>query len=110
MKKSEIKFTVHLDQNNIPEAIDWEASDSGENKHFCKAMMLSMWDKKEENTLRIDLWTKEMKVDEMKLFFHQTFVSMINTLEKATGHDNTIEDMRQYSKVLAQKLELIGSK
>lgn len=107
MKKSEIKFTVQLDANNIPEAIEWDASDSGETKHQCKAMMLSMWDKNEDNTLRIDLWTKEMKVDEMKLFFHQTLVSMINTLEKATGYDNTIEDMRQYTKLLAQKLELI---
>lgn len=107
MKKSEITFTVQLDENNIPEAIDWVASDSGESKHHCKAMMLSMWDKNEENTLRIDLWTKEMKVEEMKLFFHQTLVSMINTLEKATGNDNTIEDMRQYTKLLAKKLELI---
>ena len=107
MKQSEIKFTVKLDANNIPDEIEWEASDSGENKHQCKAMMLSMWDKKEENTLRIDLWTKEMKVDEMKLFFHQTLVSMINTLEKATGNDNTIEEMRQYTKLLAKKLELI---
>ena len=37
--------------------------------------MLSVWDAvKTQETLRIDLWTKDMPVDEMKLFFHQTLV------------------------------------
>jgi hypothetical protein len=29
--------------------------------------------------MRIDLWTKEMPVDEMKIFFHQTLVAMSDT-------------------------------
>lgn len=110
MKQSEINFKVTLDANKIPEKIEWLATDAGETEpHECKAIMLSMWDKKEDNSLRIDLWTKEMMVDEMKLFFHQSFVSMINTLERATGTDNTIVDMREYAKELAKKLELINS-
>ncbi len=111
MKKSEINFEISLDANKIPENIVWNATDAGEDKKKqCKAVMLSMWDKQESNTLRIDLWTKEMRVDEMKLFFHQSFVSMINTLERATGVDNTILEMREYAKYLAEKLELIETK
>ena len=107
MKKSDITFSVELDETKMPINIEWQATDAGEETNNCKAMMLSMWDRKEENTMRIDLWTKDMKVDEMKLFFHQTFVSMINTLERATGADNTILEMREYSKHLAEQMKLI---
>jgi gliding motility-associated protein GldC len=107
MKKSDINFSVELDETKMPVNISWSASDAGEIDNNCKAMMLSMWDRKEENTMRIDLWTKDMKVDEMRLFFHQTFVSMINTLERATGTDTTIQEMREYSKHLAEQMELI---
>ena len=71
-KSSEIKFTVHLDENDVPLRIDWEAED-GNVKSRCKSMMVSMWDENEENTLRMDLWTKEMKVDEMKQFLSSIF-------------------------------------
>ena len=110
-KQATINFNITLDEKKVPEAISWQASDSGEDvAHDCKAIMLSMWDKKEENTLRIDLWTKDMMADEMKLFFHQTFVSMINALERATGSDNTIEEMRAFSRDIAKKMELMDSK
>jgi|GEM_PF-629288 len=70
-KTSEIKITVDLDENHIPEKMHWSASDGGVNGP-CKAFMLSVWDSKENNTLRIDLWNKEMTVDDMKKFAHQT--------------------------------------
>jgi gliding motility-associated protein GldC len=41
--------------------------------------MLSVWDSKSKESMRIDLWTKEMPVDEMKIFFHQTLVAMSDT-------------------------------
>ena len=67
MKKSEIKFIVTLDKENIPEKIEWMAEDSINNGlSDTKSISLSLWDEKKNNTLRIDLWTKEMKTDEMK--------------------------------------------
>lgn len=36
-----------------------------------KTMMLSLWDKEDKVTLGIDLWTKEMLVDDMNLHFYQ---------------------------------------
>lgn len=108
MKSSEIKFTITLDENNLPEKIHWNASDSGLNgEQECKSIMLSIWDPKEENTLRIDLWTKDMMVDEMKLFFHQTLVSMANTLERATGDEDTVKEVRDFAYHLAKKMNLI---
>ena len=61
MKTSDIRLTVHLDDNHVPERIDWEAEDTN-SKNSSKAVLLSLWDAEEKNTLRIDLCAKEMSV------------------------------------------------
>ena len=76
---SEIKFLVELDENRVPEKLTWTAQDGGVQLEEAKAMLLSIWDGQAQETLRIDLWTKEMPVDEMKLFFHQTLTAMADT-------------------------------
>jgi len=108
MKQSEITINVTVDDNHLPEKITWQATDSGvDGVNECKSIMLSIWNPKEENTMRIDLWTKDMMVDEMKLFFHQTLVSMANTLERATGDDETVKEVRDFANNLAKKMNLI---
>ena len=81
---SEIKFKVGLDENKIPETIFWTAEDGGIEESESKAIMISVWDHLKKDTLRMDLWTKDMPVDEMKQFFHQTLVSMAESFERAT--------------------------
>src|ERR1051326_328515 len=103
MKTSEIKFTVTLDENNLPVNITWEASDANE-KSDCKAIMLSVWDKKENNTLRVDLYTKDFYVEEMKQFFHQSLHLMGETFKRATGEDKIIEDLNDYCEHFAEKM------
>ena len=103
-KTSNITIQVGLDENNIPEQLRWEASDTGEKAAEAKAILMSIWDEKSKETLRIDLWTKEMRVDEMKLFFHQTLVSMADTLERATSEDKMAADMRDFCHHFAEKL------
>lgn len=109
MKKSDITFTVSLDENNLPEKIDWRASDAGEQSQ-CKSMMIALWDANENNTLRIDLWTKDMMVDEMKMFFHQNLLSMADTLERATGETAAAKDMRAFAQQFGEKMDLIKKK
>ena len=58
-------------------------------------MILSLWDKKDGNAMRIDLWEKEMTVDEMKKFFHQTLLTMADSFERATGEKNITEDLKR---------------
>ena len=103
-KSSDIKIQVGLDENNIPESLNWEASDTEEKANEAKAILMSIWDPKKKETLRIDLWTKEMTVDEMKHFFHQTLVSMSDTLERATNEDKMASDMRDFCQHFAEKL------
>lgn len=103
---SEIKFIVELDENRVPEKLMWTAEDGGINAEEAKAVMLSIWDSKAQETLRIDLWTKDMPVDEMKKFFHQTLVAMADTFERATSDEKMTGTMRDFCDYFAEKLEL----
>jgi len=103
---SEIKFLVELDENRVPEKLSWTAQDGGVDTEEAKAIMLSIWDSKAQETLRIDLWTKDMPVDEMKLFFHQTLVAMADTFNRATDDEKMTETMRDFCDYFAEKLEL----
>ena len=68
--------------------------------------MISVWDHKKKDTLRMDLWTKDMPVDEMKQFYHQTLVSMADTFERATDDTKMGDTMRDFCEYFAEKLEL----
>jgi len=103
---SEIKFLVELDQNRVPEKLTWTAQDGGVDAEEAKAMMLSIWDSKAKETLRIDLWTKDMPVDEMKQFFHQTLVAMADTFERATNDEKMTATMKDFCDYFAEKLDL----
>ncbi len=103
---SEIKFKVELDENKVPEAISWTAKDGGIDKAESKALMISVWDHKKKDTLRMDLWTKDMPVDDMKQFFHQTLVSMASTFHRATDDQKMTDTMRDFCDYFAEKLEL----
>lgn len=103
---SEIKFQIELDENKVPEQLFWSAQDGGITEKETKAILLSIWDSKEQETLRIDLWTKEMPVDEMKLFFHQTLVAMSDTYQRATGDEKMADTLKDFCDYFAEKLEL----
>lgn len=104
---SEIKFTVELDENKIPEKLNWSAQDGGITNEEAKAIMVSIWDAKAKETMRIDLWTKDMPVDEMKQFFHQTLVAMSDTFERATNDEKMTATMKDFCEYFAEKMDLI---
>jgi gliding motility-associated protein GldC len=104
--KSTIELTVELDENRVPETLHWSAEDGGINNEEAKAMMLSVWDQSQQETLRIDLWTKDMPIDEMQIFFHQTLVSMANAYKRATQDEKMYETMKDFCDYFAEKLEL----
>jgi len=107
-QKKDINITVELDENNVPTNIEWKATDlEGRDVAECRAMLLSLWDPERKDTLRLDLWTKNMTMDEMKIFFHQTMVTMADTLENSTNEKDMAEDMRDFCSYFADKLEII---
>jgi len=103
---SKIELNVALDENRVPEKLTWSAEDGGIDNQDAKAMMLSVWDSNTQEMLRIDLWTKDMPVDEMKVFFHQTLVAMSNTFNRATQDDKMTATMKDFCDYFAEKLEL----
>ena len=106
-QSKKIDIEVVLDEQNVPEDIIWQATDlEGYDQASCRAMILSLWDHTNKDTLRLDLWTKEMTVDEMKIFFHQTLVTMADTLEKSTNDPRISGDMRDFCDYFAEKMEI----
>jgi gliding motility-associated protein GldC len=103
---SEIKINVTLDENKIPDTMHWTAEDGGIDNEATKAVLLSVWDHKAKESLRIDLWTKDMPLDEMKVFFHQTLSAMTDTFERATNDAKMSATMRDFCDYFAEKLEL----
>jgi gliding motility-associated protein GldC len=103
---STIAFEITTDENHVPEKITWEAS-AEQTKSTAKATLVSIWDEKEENTLRIDLWNKDMTTDEMKRFFHQSLLTMADTFERATNEAEMAEDLRHFSHYFAEKMKLV---
>ena len=105
-KTSEINLAVGMNENNVPLNIRWTAEDGSE-ESVAKAMILSLWDEREQNTMRIDLWTKDMTVDEMKRFYHQTMLTMADTFERATNESRMANEMREFGKFFGEKMGLI---
>ena len=98
MKTSTISIDVQLNDEKVPEAIYWRASDSTiADMQKAKALMLAFWDSAEKTALRIDLWTKDMMVDEMTDFFYQTFMTMADTYGRATQHEELVEHMKKFA-------------
>ncbi len=96
MKNSEIKFQVELDEKSLPKSITWEASDKeGEGLEATKSISLNVWDNLNHSTLRIDLWTEEMSVVEMKRFYVDILGGMAQTILNSTADEYMSEEIKE---------------
>jgi gliding motility-associated protein GldC len=111
MTTSTITIDVHLDDNKVPEKITWRATDSSaEAVQLAKAMMIAFWDSADKSALRIDLWTKDMMVDEMSDFFYQTFSTMADTYSRATPYKELSNDIKTFAKNFYAKFRDLQAK
>jgi gliding motility-associated protein GldC len=111
MHKSTINIEVGLDEEKMPELIEWNAPDGGvEGKQKAKAVLLSLWDGDEKSALRIDLWTRKMMVDEMNDFFYQTFFGMADTFARATNNKELADSIKDFAKKFHQQASEVLSK
>jgi gliding motility-associated protein GldC len=94
MRKTEIKFDIELDNNNVPEKILWDASDKPDHTLTeTKSISIAVWDNQQKNTLRIDLWAKDMPVDEMKRFYIECLGGMAQSVLQSTGDEYISNEM-----------------
>ncbi len=106
MAISSIVIDVSTDENKVPIGLSWKATDSSiEEAQKAKAMMLAFWDGAEKTALRIDLWTKDMMVDEMADFFYQTMMTMADTYGRATNHKEMVAEMKKFAQDFYQKFQ-----
>ncbi|MBT7619570.1 MAG: gliding motility protein GldC [Flavobacteriales bacterium] len=110
MNKSKLTFDLELDDNNVPKKIIMNSSDNQAEDVLLKSLMIAAWDQKTKETLIVPLWTKDMMVNEMFIMFHQTLMSMANTLSKSTGQDKLAGALRDYCEFFAQETKIIESK
>ncbi|MEI6265288.1 MAG: gliding motility protein GldC [Sphingobacteriia bacterium] len=104
MKQSSISVDIILDEHKVPQNIQWSASDStADMKQDARAMMLAFWDAADKSALRIDLWTKDMMVDEMADFYYQTLMGMADTYLRATQNQEQTDDMKAFAKDFYKK-------
>ena len=96
MKKSEIKFQIELDELNLPKAIQWDASDKeSDGMESTKSISVNVSDNLNHATLRIDLWTEEMSVVEMKRFYIDILGGMAQTILNSTGDEYMSEEIKE---------------
>ena len=105
-KKSEVHITVELDENNIPASMEWSSSD-GNQGGKCRAFFMSLWDEKEQNSMHLHLWTKEMMLDEMKQFIHQSLLGQADTIKKALGDEPLAGSLYDYAHEFALKAGIL---
>jgi gliding motility-associated protein GldC len=102
--KSNINIQIELDEDKMPEIIEWNAPDGGvDGFQKAKAMLLGLWDGQEKSALRIDLWTSKMMVDEMNDFFYQSLMGMSESYLRATRNEALAEEMKQFAKTFHKK-------
>ncbi len=106
MNQSTITIDVLLDPEKIPEQINWSATDSAANMvQKAKAMSVAFWDGADKTALRIDLWTKDMMMDEMADFYYQMMMSMADTFNRATKQQDMSNDMKIFAKSFLEKFK-----
>ena len=106
MDTSTITINVTLDEQKMPEKIGWNATETSSEEHRkAKAMFLSFWDGEERAALRIDLWTKDMMVDEMADFFYQTLMSMGDTYQRATRNGVLAQEIKKFAQAFYKKFQ-----
>jgi len=107
--KNKIEIEVHLDQDKIPNKLKWftEANGTKSKAEESKAIFISIFDKASKDTLKMDLWTKEMQVIEMDRFYYYTLKSMAETYFKSTKNEELANQMMSFVQHFGIKTKIL---
>ena len=106
--KQKLKFEVELDENNLPNSIKMLEEKASNSSIDLKALMIAGWDAKRKETLRVDIWTKDMPVNDMFIMYHQNMMGMATSLEKSTGQNKLANALRDYCEFFAKETKILG--
>ena len=104
-RTAEIKLTVDLDAHNVATRIQWQAEEApGGGPAACQSLMLALWDSGRKTTAAIDLWTREMTIDDMNVFFYQVLHKMADTYLRATKNDSVAQTIHAFGNTFGEGL------
>ena len=106
-KKERLTIDVSMDDNLIPESIEWKSSQENKPSQTASAALIYFWDAKKNETFNLDLWTKEMSVEEMNKMMFQTLMTLANTYERATSEDQMANAMRDFGQFFGERTEIL---
>ena len=106
--KQTLKFEVELDENNLPNSIKMLEEKASNSSIDLKALLIAAWDAKRKETLRVDIWTKDMPVNDMFIMYHQNMMGMATSLEKSTGQNKLANALRDYCDFFAKETKILG--
>ena len=107
MAENNIEIKVTTDENHMPTGIHWTAPNEKINAKSAKAMSLVFWDEDSSSSMNMDLWTKEMSVEEMRHFVCQSMMLLADTLERATNDKAHAEAVRGFTTELAKRVGVL---
>lgn len=101
---ADIHIRVQRDARDDIESIRWSATDAPvPGPQEARAMILALWDPEARTSLRIDLWTKDMTVEDMNDFFFQTLLTLADTYRSATNNEDIMADIKGFAREFAEK-------
>ena len=106
-KKEKFSVEVVMDENLIPEELEWHSSEGNGQSDKASAALIYLWNAQKNETFSLDLWTKKMSVEEMNKMMFQTIMTLANSYEKATSEDQLANAMRDFAEFFGEKTEII---
>ena len=106
-RKETLTVDVIMDENLIPESINWRSTQKDAKKEEASAALMYFWNAKNKETFNLDLWTKKMSIEEMNMMIFQSFMTMANTYERATSEDQLANAMRDFAEFFGEKTKIL---
>jgi len=106
-KKERLTVDVSMDDNLVPETIEWKSSQKNKDSEKASAALIYFWNAEKNETYNLDLWTKEMSIEEMNKMIFQTLMTLANTYERATNEDQLANAMRDFSQFFGERTEIL---
>ena len=106
-KKEQLTVDVTMDENLIPESIQWKSSQENHKLEKASAALIYFWNAEKNETFNLDLWTKKMSIEEMNKMVFQTLMTLANTYERATSEDQLANAMRDFSQFFGERTEIL---
>jgi gliding motility-associated protein GldC len=106
---SEISIKIHLDDQRIPDQIEWQASDAQQaHPAESKSIFLALLDKETLDTSTLFLWTKECQVAEMDRKIFYALSALSDGYYRATQHTELANEMRRFVQYFGEKTGIIS--